>query len=100
MTEVTGDTLTGLLKGDLKNLTALFSGDYYGLCNNLADTPEEERYYISFNGLSPDPLDGGENVIYSLHESLSRKYQTQLTVLFVQRSEVAGMGTSAEGGAA
>lgn len=100
LTEVTGDTLTGLLKGDLKNLTALFSGDYYGLCNNLADTPEEERYYISFNGLSPDPLDGGENVIYSLHESLSRKYQTQLTVLFVQRSEVAGMGTSAEGGAA
>lgn len=65
---------------------------YYGVCSNYGNLTQ--KYMILLTGLPQDPryavyLDTYENIKqdYFMYDELSRKYDAQLTMLFVQASE-------------
>ena len=59
----------------------------YGQCSNYENMPDKERYLIGLDGLTDNPLAVPKGGTYKLFGELSRKYNAQLTVLFVQASE-------------
>ena len=59
----------------------------YGQCSNYENMPDKERYLIGLDGLTDNPLTIPQGGTYKLFGELSRKYNAQLTVLFVQASE-------------
>ena len=70
---------------------------YYGVCSNYGNL--DEPYMILLTGLPQDPryavyLDTYENIKqdYFMYDELSRKYDAQLTMLFVQASESGEVG--------
>ncbi len=70
---------------------------YYGVCSNYGNLTQ--KYMILLTGLPQDPryavyLDTYENIKqdYFMYDELSRKYDAQLTMLFVQASESGEVG--------
>lgn len=63
------------------------SKNNYGQCSNYENMPDKERYLIGLDGLTDNPLAVPQGGTYKLFGELSRKYNAQLTVLFVQASE-------------
>lgn len=59
----------------------------YGQCSNYENMPELDKYLIGLYGLTDNPLTIPQGGTYKLFGELSRKYNAQLTVLFVQASE-------------
>ena len=65
---------------------------YYGVCSNYGNLTQ--KYMILLTGLPQDPryavyLDTYDGIQqnYFMYDELSRKYDAQLTMLFVQASE-------------
>ncbi len=71
--------------------------DLFGVCSNWENLPDgdPDKYYISLRGVTDDPLKaayGDAAEVYSLYEPLTRLYNSQLTVLFVQNGEAPAGG--------